>query len=78
MRKILRIHVLFIKVFFQLYFFLKLKDQKIIIFIPKPQKIADSNFLSFKDWQQLKSEFFGGPSYTLTTQSFFKSVGCFF
>ncbi|MDR3285630.1 MAG: hypothetical protein LBS83_03025 [Holosporales bacterium] len=31
-------------------------------FIPKPQKIADSNFLDFKDWQQLKSAFFGGPS----------------
>ncbi|MDR3285188.1 MAG: hypothetical protein LBS83_00710 [Holosporales bacterium] len=31
-------------------------------FIPKPQKIADSNFLGFKDWQQLKSAFFGGHS----------------
>ncbi|MDR3285490.1 MAG: hypothetical protein LBS83_02285 [Holosporales bacterium] len=31
-------------------------------FIPKPQKIADSNLLGFKDWQQLKSAFFGGPS----------------
>ncbi|MDR3285088.1 MAG: hypothetical protein LBS83_00195 [Holosporales bacterium] len=30
--------------------------------IPKPQKIADSNFLGFKNWQQLKSAFFGGPS----------------
>jgi hypothetical protein len=29
--------------------------------IPKPQKIAYSNFLDFKDWQQLKSAFFGGP-----------------
>ncbi|MDR3285673.1 MAG: hypothetical protein LBS83_03250 [Holosporales bacterium] len=28
--------------------------------IPKPQKIANSNFLGFKDWQQLKSAFFLG------------------
>ncbi|MDR3285764.1 MAG: hypothetical protein LBS83_03720 [Holosporales bacterium] len=33
--------------------------------ISKPQKIADSNFLGFKDWQQLKSAFFGGPSMLL-------------
>jgi hypothetical protein len=26
----------------------------------KPQKIADSNFLGFKDWRQFKSAFFGG------------------
>ncbi|MDR3285717.1 MAG: hypothetical protein LBS83_03470 [Holosporales bacterium] len=30
--------------------------------IPKPQKIADLNFLGFKDWQQFKSALFGSPS----------------
>ncbi|MDR3285148.1 MAG: hypothetical protein LBS83_00505 [Holosporales bacterium] len=37
--------------------------------IPKPQKIADSNFLGFKDWKQLKSAFFGGPSIYLSTKN---------
>ncbi|MDR3285691.1 MAG: hypothetical protein LBS83_03340 [Holosporales bacterium] len=31
-------------------------------FLSKPKKIADSNFLGFKDWQQLKSAFFLGLS----------------
>ncbi|MDR3285119.1 MAG: hypothetical protein LBS83_00350 [Holosporales bacterium] len=38
--------------------------------IPKPQKIADSNFLGFKNWQQLKSAFFWGPRYTLKIEDF--------
>ncbi|MDR3285428.1 MAG: hypothetical protein LBS83_01955 [Holosporales bacterium] len=46
------------------------KNCKLAESILKPQKITDSNFLGFKDWQQLKSAFFWGPQYIVFVRRF--------